>query len=108
MSWAGDQTEELRAREDKIEDLGNEKEHERFAEMPLERNSGERHTGEVAERVSWKRPRWIPVKVMSGSRSTMLPHTPIMPEESSANPCERCHEIEAHEVPLDHFSRSPF
>lgn len=52
MPWAWDDTEELRAREEEVEDLRDEEEEDRLAEMPEYAHDRESHSAEVAERVS--------------------------------------------------------
>ena len=60
MSGAPDEAEQLRTREDEVEDLGDEEEDESFAEMSLYRYGGECHPSKVAECIAWKRFGGIP------------------------------------------------
>lgn len=61
MSWAWHDTKQLRAREDKVEDLWDEEEDKGFGEMALQCNSSESHACEVAECVPGKCFRRIPM-----------------------------------------------
>lgn len=54
MARAGDDVEELGSRVDKVEDLGQEQEDERLAEMTLDADHDEDHAGKVAVGVSDK------------------------------------------------------
>jgi hypothetical protein len=60
MSRACNETEELRARQDEVEDLGDEEEQERLGEVGDDGDTGKGHAGEVAERVAREGPCWVP------------------------------------------------
>lgn len=63
MPGARDKTEQLRAREDKVEDLRHEEEDHGLGEMSLDGNGRESHTGEIAERVAGERAGGVPGEV---------------------------------------------
>lgn len=64
MPRAMDQVEQLRTRQEEVEDLGDEKEDERLRKMALNGDCREGHAGEIAECVARKRSCGIPT-VMS-------------------------------------------
>lgn len=51
-----DDLEELRARQKKVDDLRNEEEHQRLAEVPVDPHHGEGHASKVAEGVAHEDP----------------------------------------------------
>ena len=55
------QPKELRAREDEVEDLREEEQEERLAEVRLDPDDGERHARDVAEGVAGEGAGWVPV-----------------------------------------------
>ena len=60
MSRTRNEPEELWAREHEVEDLREEEEQERLAEVRLDPDDGERHARDVAQRVAWERAGGVP------------------------------------------------
>lgn len=60
VPWARHQTEQLRARQDKVEDLGEEEQEQRLGVVRLNSYDCEGHACYVAERVAGKRTGGIP------------------------------------------------
>jgi len=60
MSGTRHKVKELWNREDEVEDLRDEKEQHRFAEMSEDCDDSKRHSSEVAVRVANKHAGWIP------------------------------------------------
>lgn len=60
MAGARHETEQLRARQYKVEDLGQKEEDESFRKVSLDSHSREGHPGKVAECVARKGSSWIP------------------------------------------------
>lgn len=58
----GDDVKKLRQRVDEVNHLRNEEQQHRFAEVSQDANHSEGHPGKVAERVSHKHRRGVPVK----------------------------------------------
>ena len=54
MTRTRDEAEQLRARQDEVEDLRKEEEQERLGEVRLNADDGESHAGEIAERIAWE------------------------------------------------------
>ena len=48
MAWTWDKSEQLRTRKEKVEDLGEEKQQQRFGEVSLNPDDGEGHPGQIA------------------------------------------------------------
>ena len=61
VSGTRHKVEQLRNWEEKVEDLRDEKEQHRFAEVAEDCDNGEWHSGEIAECVADKHLCWIPV-----------------------------------------------
>jgi hypothetical protein len=55
--------EQLRTREHKVEDLRDEEQDERLAEVALEGDSRKGHACEVAECVPWEGSGWVPIAI---------------------------------------------
>lgn len=60
VTWAWNQMEELRTREEEIEDLGQEEEKHGLGEVALNGHRRKCHAGEVAEGVARERSRRVP------------------------------------------------
>jgi len=62
MPWTGYEAKELRHGEEEVEDLRDEEEQHRFAEVSENRDDCERHSGEIAEGVADKHTRRVPAQ----------------------------------------------
>jgi hypothetical protein len=60
MAWTRNETKQLWYREQKIDDLRNEEEEHRLAEMSNDANNGKGHTSKVAQRITNKDLCWTP------------------------------------------------
>ena len=60
MAWTRNESEELGHGEEKIDNLRNEEEQHRLAEMSNDSDHGKRHASEVAQRVTDENLRWTP------------------------------------------------
>jgi hypothetical protein len=70
VARAGDEAEDLRARVEEVEDLGDEKKAERLGEMAENTDNGEDHAGEVAVGVADKDLGRVPVVVKQSAGDT--------------------------------------
>jgi hypothetical protein len=61
MAWAGHEPEELRAGEDKVEDLREEEEEESFGKVRLDADDSKSHARCVAEGIAWEDASRVPV-----------------------------------------------
>lgn len=59
MAGTGNKVEELRHRIEEIQDLRQEEQKHRFAEMSQDAHNGKRHSGEIVKRVPHKYLRWV-------------------------------------------------
>lgn len=69
MAGTREELEELRDGIEEIDDLWNEKEKQRLAEVTQNGHHGKRHAGKVAEGVTDKHSWWIPIVTKQGGRS---------------------------------------
>ena len=60
----GDNPQKLRERDEGVEELGDEEEHEGLAEVPEDGGDGEGDAGEVGEGIPDEHAAWLPLKNM--------------------------------------------
>lgn len=70
---ARNQTKQLRAAENKVEYLRNEKQQQRLAKVSVDTNDCERHAGKVAERIAREDARRIPTLLLGLNRISGMP-----------------------------------
>ena len=72
--------------------------------MSLDANDGESHPGEITKGISWESSSGVPCQTVECQLQTARPRVcrivPVMVQETSTNPQQRQHEIEAKEAPL--------
>ena len=66
MAWTRHEAKQLRGRVDKVEDLREQQQHERLAEVPENTNDDKDHAGKVAVRVADEHARRVPVVAEQG------------------------------------------
>jgi hypothetical protein len=89
MSRAGNEAEQLRDREDEVEDLRDKKEEERLWEVGDDSDARESHAGEVAERVAGEGSRWVP-ETHSHQTSASNGRTRLKKGLTSCDRADRC------------------
>jgi len=81
MAGAGDEAEDLGRRVDEVEDLGEQHQHQRLAEVAQDAHDDEDHAGEVAVRVAHEDARRVPVVAEQGGRHAQEGQQEVETEE---------------------------